>query len=389
MVVDEVTHLNEASTRVLSAAFFASPYAAFIVDTDGDILHCNRRAARMFAARRIGAAQVQPQDVQGMAFHELTYLSRDEILDRLRNGVIEGLFSLRMQYHTGLSARSGTKFRVSLLRAFIPGKHLYLVTQDQLKSAAEAIENMNARRIQVREDLDSLEKSHDELQRLFVTMETFTNAASHDLRTPLNTISGLLSMFARKYASELPTDAREYLDHMDTAVQQMERLITDLLDHARSTSVQMKAHPIPVLATLREIGSEVLFDNSNVEASINISGDEFDIVAEPALFRILIVNLLSNALKYRHPERNPEIKLRCVQKTPSNGAIEVSDNGRGLDVNDVIKIFRPFKQLKPSASGVGLGLATCKEICDRHGWEISADASTDAGAVFKISLPVM
>ncbi|MEX0371743.1 MAG: histidine kinase dimerization/phospho-acceptor domain-containing protein, partial [Tateyamaria sp.] len=231
---------------ILGQAFHASPYASFIVSSDGLVLHHNRRAGRLYMDDQdIGAVPVP--------FAALTDLRDAEMLHLLRQGAARGYLDVPMIVTSRSKQRTPTVFRVAVLRAGTGGDHLYLLTQDHLKSAAEALGQMNKRRIDARNDLARSEARYVDLHASLLAMESFAYKASHDLRTPLNTLSGLMDLFASQFGNELPDKARDYLSFMTRAVGQMDALTTDFLEHARSASAELAAEPLDLGTVLRDV----------------------------------------------------------------------------------------------------------------------------------------
>lgn len=371
----------DVDEAVLGTAFLVSPYASFVLDWDGNILVCNRRAERLYHA---GGAE-HPDAMRGMAFAALTDHSQEEMTHLLRGGAAKGMLSIKMTGGAHLQTTLGTVFRVSLLRSATRGERLYLLTQDQLKSTAEALTKMNARRKEARDNLVRLETAHFELHQSLATMEAFAHAASHDLRTPLNTMSGLLELFSQKFTTDLPETAVEYLSYMSRAVEQMKGLTEDLLEHAKSTSSVVTAQPVSLREIVETTRDDMELALAECGASVSVEGEDFTIMAEPLLMQILVTNLLSNAVKFAHPDRRPDIVVTLGRGEATGGWLVVRDNGIGFPPERADDILKPFVRVSDDTPGSGIGLSTCAEVCRRHGWRIEAHSNGDDGAEFRIS----
>jgi two-component system, chemotaxis family, sensor kinase Cph1 len=102
----------------------------------------------------------------------------------------------------------------------------------------------------------------------------------------------------------------------------------------------------------------------------------------------LMLNLISNALKYRKPDKPPEVTIGA-ERGDEEWIISVTDNGPGIHPKDYAKIFVIFERLDPAkSSGTGLGLALCQKIVERHGGRIWVESELDAGSTFHFTLPV-
>ena len=113
-----------------------------------------------------------------------------------------------------------------------------------------------------------------------------------------------------------------------------------------------------------------------------------NVLGNELLLRQLFTNLLSNALKYRSPERKPQIDIEWVNSSEAR-QIVVSDNGIGFDSAYADEMFELFSRLNNSTDykGTGIGLAICATVCEKHGWGIEATGELNKGAVFTLSLP--
>jgi signal transduction histidine kinase len=112
--------------------------------------------------------------------------------------------------------------------------------------------------------------------------------------------------------------------------------------------------------------------------------------ADETQVRQLVENLLTNALKYRHPDRPGRIVLRLHRAGRRQCLFEVEDNGIGFDPIHASQIFEPFRRLHSERdySGTGVGLAICARVCEQHGWTIRGYGRPGAGATFRVSMTV-
>ncbi|MEX0371567.1 MAG: ATP-binding protein [Tateyamaria sp.] len=365
---------------ILGQAFHASPYASFIVSSDGLVLHHNRRAGRLYVDDQDGRAVPLP-------FAALTDLRDAEMLQLLRQGAARGYLDAPMIVTSRSKQRTPTVFRVAVLRARSGGDHLYLLTQDHLKSAAEALGQMNKRRIDARNDLARSEARFVDLHASLLAMESFAYKASHDLRTPLNTLSGLMDLFVSQFGNDLPDKARDYLSFMTRAVGQMDALTNDFLEHARSASAELAAEPLDLGTVLRDVRRDLQDRLCGADLTIEIGTESCKLLAEPTLLHMMLTNIFANALKYHHPDRALRISVAMAHPDDQTVELTIKDNGRGFDPSQRQAIFQPFRRLDNSVDGTGMGLSTCAEVCRRHGWSISAQSDGQSGAAFVITFP--
>ncbi|OBY25794.1 sensor histidine kinase [Leisingera sp. JC1] len=373
---------NDAlNDELLGRAYLASPYASFILDWNGRILVCNRRAERSFAS----GSQPGCGALNGTCISELTTLEAERVVERLRHGTAKGAVTLPMTAGIRTAASPDTEFRISLLRSNAQGERLILLTHDQLRVTANSLRQMNGLRGRLTSELHSAKDANLKLQETLLSMEAFAHAASHDLRTPISTLTGSLHYFWEHYAGDLPETAREFLRHMTRATQQMDRLTTELLDHSVSTSARINFQEIAIRDAVSEACTCLTQELQACSGKIRVNGDGFRLHADPTLLQLVLINLLSNAIKYRHPDRQLQITIDLSGTRRDQWKISVADNGTGFDPQDRHMILQPFHRAHREIEGSGIGLSTCAEICRRHNWLLTADAEPGKGAIFTIS----
>lgn len=371
----------EIGNGVLGSAFLSSPYASLILNWNGRILVANRRAARSFSAAETSGSPV----LTGMSLSDLTYCKPDMVLSRLREGAASGSTTLPMIGKPGVPAAPETEFRVSLLRAATKGERLILLTQDQLRLTVESLRQMNDLRGKLRAELRSARDDVLKLQETVLTMQAFAHAASHDLRTPINTLIGSLQFFADNYTDNLPDTALEFLQHMSRAARQMDRLTTELLEHSVSTASEIKFQDVQLQEAVSEACASLSQALQGCGAELQVNGSNCLIYAEPTLLHLVLTNILSNAIKYREPSRPLKIRIDLEGSGRDCWKLSIADNGIGFSEADRAMIFLPFHRINPEGEGNGIGLSTCAEICRRHNWRFEAEGKPGSGAMFTIS----
>lgn len=232
-----------------------------------------------------------------------------------------------------------------------------------------------------------------ELARSNAELEQFAFVASHDLQEPLRKIQAFGDRLKQKIGAAIAPEAEEYLERMQSASARMRTLINDLLAFSR---VIRRTEPF-VSVDLAAVTKGVLGD---LEVRIEKSGAKIDvgdlpvIEADPMQMHQLLLNLISNALKFQPKGGQPIVKIRSRTFSALSGEqfceITVQDNGIGFEEKYLEKMFAVFQRLhgRSEYEGTGVGLAVCRRITDRHHGTISAKSHAGEGAAFIVTLPM-
>lgn len=251
---------------------------------------------------------------------------------------------------------------------------------------------------QLRKSKDELEmrviERTAELERRNQELQDFAFVASHDLHEPLRKVQSFGELLMRKSAASLGEEGRDYIRRMQQASARMQKLLESLLSYSR---VATKAEPFVQTDLIKSVQGAV----SNLEILIKDKGAVVDVDALPTVeadrlqMIQLFQNLIANALKFQHENETPRVRIY----SPKAGRVEgresalyeicVEDNGIGFDEKYLHKIFMPFQRLhgRSGYDGVGMGLAICKKIVERHGGEITAKSEIGKGSRFIVTLP--
>lgn len=224
------------------------------------------------------------------------------------------------------------------------------------------------------------------LKKLNKELERFTSIASHDLKSPLISISSFSELIREKTNPLHDEELNEYLTYVENAAKRLRNLIDDLLSYARLSQTSSNFAPVDS----NQVLDEVL---GNLSGEIEASQAKIDCPKLPQVpgNRIQLVqlwqNLLGNAIKYRGV-RAPLVKVQYEDKM-QEWLFSVSDNGIGFAMEHSEKIFQEFQRLHGSGkySGTGLGLPICKNIVEKHGGKIWAKSEPDKGSTFFFTIP--
>jgi light-regulated signal transduction histidine kinase (bacteriophytochrome) len=241
-----------------------------------------------------------------------------------------------------------------------------------------------------------LERLNDVLKQKNEDLEAFAYVAAHDLREPLRQIQTFGTLLERAFrrAGNPAENVDRWFDGIQTSAQRLRLLINDLADYSR---LGRDAKPLVPVA-LDQLLEKVLIDFAQPieDLSAHIEADKLPtLLCDPTQMRQVLQNLISNALKYRHADRPPHVRISVDTSNADRLdhpilKLVVADNGIGFEEPHSQRIFEPFERLHSNDiyEGSGLGLAICRKIIDRHGGSISAESRFGEGSVFSITLPV-
>jgi PAS domain S-box-containing protein len=250
------------------------------------------------------------------------------------------------------------------------------------KSAEEALRQLNKeldRRVLDR--TAQLEAANKEL-------EGFVYSISHDLRAPLRHIDGFIELLQKKAEIHFDQLSRHYMDTISSAARKMALLIDDLLSFSRMGRQSLSFKQVDlgnlVRDTIRELAPDIA--GRNIDWRI---GDLPVVEGDDAMLRIVLVNLISNALKFTHPREKAQIEIRSLPGKNSETVVFVRDNGVGFDMTYADKLFGVFQRLHRADEfeGTGIGLANVRRIIAQHSGRTWAEGEMDKGATFFFSLP--
>ena len=252
--------------------------------------------------------------------------------------------------------------------------HFNSMAEELKRLEQENREANNSLERKVRQRTGELESKNKEL-------EQFAYVASHDLQEPLRTISGFVELLQKEYGDRLGGKGYKYLEYLSQGSDRMKTLIKDLLDYSR-IGREKEAMSVDSRQTLAEVLADL--DKSIHESGARIQSSDLPVLrAYPTELKLLLQNLITNAIKFRHPDRAPEIYIEAVPE-PACWKFMVSDNGIGIESQFLDRIFIIFQRLhsRTKYEGSGIGLAHGKKIAELHGGRLWAESQPGRGSQF-------
>jgi signal transduction histidine kinase len=253
-----------------------------------------------------------------------------------------------------------------------------------------SIDNTERQRVELLRQKETLDTQAEELRRSNEELEQFAYVASHDLQEPLRKVASFCQLIEKRYDDALDDRGRQYIHYAVDGAKRMQVLINDLLTFSRVGRVNDRRERVELQACL-----DSALDR--LEYAVQESGARIKqrplpaVTGDPTLLSMLWQNLVGNALKFRSPEREPEISISWAPDPDQPGFVRVSvaDNGIGIPPAFAEKVFVIFQRLhsREAYSGTGIGLALCKKIVEHHGGRIWIDLEREVGTRFTFTLP--
>lgn len=250
------------------------------------------------------------------------------------------------------------------------------VRQGELRLRLERLLAQRARSLDTAHRLSELGRSNTDLQH-------FASAAAHELSNPLTVVAGALDTVVARDGAALEPATRELLETAQAQARRMRALIEDLLAFSQVGSTAERREvdlDTVVRETLEALAPQVAKSGAVVEA-----GRCLVVVAAEQQLRLVLTNLVGNAIKYARPGVPPRIRIDCEERE-SDWVVSVADNGRGIPPDAAEGIFDMFARAG-GGDGHGIGLALCRRAIERQGGTIWLEPNGGGGSVFRFTLP--
>ncbi len=332
--------------------------AILVRDGRDRILDWNRAAEKMYGFAR--------EEALGKISHELLRTEFPEPLPGILEILLrEGRWSGELIH----ICRAGSRI-VTLSR--------WVAERDKKGDLIRILESNN--------DITERVRVQEEVRRANQDLEQFAFSASHDLQEPLRSIKIYSELLGRELDGDLHPDARRYMEYLRSGATRMETLVRDLLAYTRAGQFEEFAEPADANEALQAALSAL--SSATMEACARVtSGPLPRVHIHTTHLQQLFQNLIGNAIKYRNPDRIPEIHIGA-NRQKMDWVFTVSDNGIGIEPEYKESIFGLFKRLHTNDeySGTGIGLAICQRIIDRYHGRIWVESEPEKGSTFHFTL---
>jgi len=239
-------------------------------------------------------------------------------------------------------------------------------------------------------DLTAQQKRILELEKINEQLSHFAWIAAHDLQEPLRNITSLASLLDQAIATSNSAAIERGTAAIRKAAAGASELVNDILEYSRVSNGQLALDVLDLREQLQLALDNISQPIRETEADIGLQVPSTPFKADASQFARLMQNILSNAIKYRKPGHRPKISI-SASFSNKKIVLAVADDGIGFEQEFAEFVFHPFSRLNAKAKypGSGIGLAICKSICDREGWDISVQSQPGRGTTFFITMPAL
>ncbi|MBW3544796.1 MAG: PAS domain S-box protein, partial [Bacteroidetes bacterium] len=229
----------------------------------------------------------------------------------------------------------------------------------------------------------ALKKSHEELTRINTDLDNFIYTASHDLRSPIVNLESLIALLNKGLSEKLESEHQQLLNMMTTSIARLKRTIDALTDITRIQKEDELQEKLLFEDVLNEVKLDLESQLQESGASLNLDLQVPSIYFVPHNLRSILYNLLSNALKYRDPDKPLQISIATYAEGVYT-VLSIKDNGLGISSANQKKLFSMFKRFHSHVKGSGIGLYLIKRIVENVGGKIEAESEEGVGSTFRL-----
>jgi PAS domain S-box-containing protein len=354
-------------------------YAIYSLDPEGRIATWSAEAERIKGFRA--------DEIIGKPFG--TFFTPEDI----RDGVPERV--LRTAAEQGHAGYEGLRVRKDGSRFWVEGIVTAMRDEDgKLSGFSKVAHDVTERRRlddlrrRISEVLETrVEERTAQLKASLKSVEELLYTIAHDLRAPNRHIQGFAQVLQMTYANQLDDTARDYLSRIEAVAIRNDELIRDLLKYGRLSHEAIELEPVDTRQTVKTVLQTLAEEVQQRRARVHYGEELPHVLGNERLLEQVLTNLMTNALTYVPPGREPEI-LISGESEGGKAVLRVQDNGIGIPPEHIDRVFEPFIRLPnpTNAPGTGMGLAIVKKAAERLNGAVGADSTPGKGSCFWLEL---
>jgi PAS domain S-box-containing protein len=351
--------------QLFAALVKSSDDAIVVTSLDGVISTWNQGAVRMYG--------YSPDEAIGQP---MTMLCPPDLTGEIADMLAKVISGERIShYETIRQRKDGTTFPVSVSVSPVEDEFGHTIAAASI--ARDITEQRQA----------ALAARTMEVELANQNLTIFTYSVSHDLRSPLRALAGYSGLLLEDCADALSEDGRDYAERIAAASHQMSMLIENLLGLSRSARAIMRLQTVDLSAEVDEIAGQLQREEPDRDVRFIVQRP-VEVRADPVLIRTVLQNLVENAWKFTSRREGGLIEFGTTATGDAPICCYVRDNGAGFDSRYLSKLFQPFQRLHSNDDfpGTGIGLASVRQIVERHGGRAWAEGKVDEGATIYFTL---
>ncbi len=287
-----------------------------------------------------------------------------------------------------LTGNDSDEARLGVLEAGVSDYVLKPFPPSELRLRVRNILRDNELLREVQQAREEAEEANRQLREVNAELDRFAAAAAHDIQAPLANIAGYAHLLAEGIVSDVDKQ-RQLLGSIAENAGRAIVLVRELLNHARTVASSDEVDVIDLTPIISSVAKHLATAIDESNAHLLVEGTLGLVIGRRVAIESLLLNIVSNAIKYSHADRSPIVEIR-TQPASKPGYVEVivSDNGRGIPAADRERVFGLGSRGDNPESGTGIGLATVRAVVARHGGTISLhDSGPPGGLTVRFTLP--
>lgn len=240
---------------------------------------------------------------------------------------------------------------------------------------------------QLKEYESEILSTNEDLKKANSELDNFVYSVSHDLRSPLLSIKGIINLIFDLH--EIDPDIDNYLHLVINSIDRLDNTIQDILEYSRNSRKSLEIEYFNIEEIVKNIYEDIKFStDKHINFSINTNGNPF-VSSDKARCNTILKNIISNAVKYRRNDiDNPSVSFELKQ-TPQTITFIITDNGEGISQDKLQKVFEMFYRASNQSYGTGLGLYIVKEMVDKMKGEITLNSEINVGTTITVHIPTV
>lgn len=231
---------------------------------------------------------------------------------------------------------------------------------------------------------DAVNRKNEELRKINAELDNFVYSISHDLRSPLLSIKGIVSLIM--HSSEIDAKNRAYLEMVDGSATRLDGTIQEILEYSRNSRLDIAHEAFDVAEMVKQAYNDLRYSaQGQMDMILDIETSPI-IHCDRSRVSVLLKNVIGNSVKYRRKDIASFVKF-SLRRESGKIIMQVSDNGEGIDTKHLDQIFTMFFRGTTTSIGTGLGLYICKEIVNKLQGELTVASTLGVGTTMTITLP--